>query len=183
MLTVQLKNQDPLNPVESADYAVQLATFSQVEQQVLTNDLLTSLSEQLGAAGLGQVADWVGREARVAAAVSYVGTAIDVVVKPAEGADLAYIVLRDENGIELERQPVEAEEQILGWHPAPGNDVSGRRLSFEIESFAAGESLGTVPAEVYASVREVRMRDGTAHVVLSGGASAPASEVTALRVP
>ena len=37
MLTVQLENQDPLNPVDSADYAVQLATFSGVEQQVQTN--------------------------------------------------------------------------------------------------------------------------------------------------
>ena len=32
MLTVQMQNQDPLNPVESTDYAVQLATFSGVEQ-------------------------------------------------------------------------------------------------------------------------------------------------------
>ena len=34
MLTTQLQNQDPLNPVDSADFAVQLATFSSVEQQV-----------------------------------------------------------------------------------------------------------------------------------------------------
>jgi flagellar basal-body rod modification protein FlgD len=40
MLTVQMQNQDPLNPVDSSDYATQLATFSGVEQQVQTNDLL-----------------------------------------------------------------------------------------------------------------------------------------------
>lgn len=28
MLTVQMQNQDPLNPIDSTDYAVQLATFS-----------------------------------------------------------------------------------------------------------------------------------------------------------
>lgn len=44
MLTVQMQNQDPLDPVDSADYAVQLATFSGVEQQVRTNELLTELS-------------------------------------------------------------------------------------------------------------------------------------------
>ena len=32
MLTVQMRNQDPLDPIDSADYAVQLATFSGVEQ-------------------------------------------------------------------------------------------------------------------------------------------------------
>ena len=40
MLTVQMQNQDPLNPIQSSDFAVQLATFSGVEQQVRTNDLL-----------------------------------------------------------------------------------------------------------------------------------------------
>lgn len=28
MLTVQMQNQDPLKPIESSDFAVQLATFS-----------------------------------------------------------------------------------------------------------------------------------------------------------
>ena len=43
MLTTQLQNQDPLNPIESSDYAVQLATFSGVEQQVRTNQLLQEI--------------------------------------------------------------------------------------------------------------------------------------------
>ena len=48
LLTTQMTNQDPSSPMDSADYAVQLATFSQVEQQVKTNDLLTSLATQMG---------------------------------------------------------------------------------------------------------------------------------------
>ena len=67
MLTVQMQNQDPLNPIDSADYAVQLATFSGVEQQVQTNDLLKGLAASLGAAGLSEMAGWVGMEARTAA--------------------------------------------------------------------------------------------------------------------
>ena len=47
MLTTQLKNQDPLNPMDNSEYAVQLATFSGVEQQVKTNTLLESLGAQL----------------------------------------------------------------------------------------------------------------------------------------
>ena len=33
MLTVQMQNQNPLNPMESQEFAVQLATFSGVEQR------------------------------------------------------------------------------------------------------------------------------------------------------
>ena len=54
MLTAQMENQDPLNPMDSADYAVQLATFSSVEQQVLTNDLLQAMTLQLGSSGMAE---------------------------------------------------------------------------------------------------------------------------------
>lgn len=79
MLTAQMKNQDPLNPIDSTDYATQLATFSGVEQQVKTNDLLTSLTGQLGVSGMGQLASWVGMEARAAVAVPYQGDRKSVV--------------------------------------------------------------------------------------------------------
>ena len=62
MLTVQMQNQDPLNPVDSNDYATQLATFSGVEQAVLTNDLLTTLTTQLNSSGLADMAAWVGKD-------------------------------------------------------------------------------------------------------------------------
>ena len=62
MLTVQMQNQDPLNPVDSSDYATQLATFSGVEQQVLTNDLLKSIAGTFGQGGTAQYAQWVGKE-------------------------------------------------------------------------------------------------------------------------
>ncbi len=65
MLTVQMQNQDPLNPVDSSDYAVQLATFSSVEQQVLTNDILRSLSDQIGGGSIQQLAGWIGMEGLV----------------------------------------------------------------------------------------------------------------------
>ena len=66
MMTTQMTNQDPLDPVDSADYAVQLATFSSVEQQVLTNDLLRLVSGQLGMSSMAQLAGWVGQDARAA---------------------------------------------------------------------------------------------------------------------
>ena len=56
MLTTQMQNQDPLNPIDSTDYAAQLATFSGVEQQVRTNSLLADLGTQFGLMGMAQLA-------------------------------------------------------------------------------------------------------------------------------
>ncbi|WP_262423038.1 flagellar hook capping FlgD N-terminal domain-containing protein [Brevundimonas denitrificans] len=49
LLTAQLKNQDPLSPLDSNEFTGQLTQMAGVEQQLLTNDLLTALLEQTAA--------------------------------------------------------------------------------------------------------------------------------------
>ena len=43
LMTAQAKNQDPLNPTDTTDYATQLATFTQVEQQIKANTLFEKM--------------------------------------------------------------------------------------------------------------------------------------------
>src|ERR1051326_9398368 len=43
LLTTQLKNQDPLQPMDSNQFTQQLVQFSQVEQQINSNKNLESL--------------------------------------------------------------------------------------------------------------------------------------------
>ena len=98
MLTTQMENQDPLNPIESQDFAVQLATFSGVEQQVRTNDLLESLANGLGLSGMSQLAGWVGMEARVNAPAVFDVAPITLAPEPDPSSDNAVLVVRDEFG-------------------------------------------------------------------------------------
>ena len=65
MLTAQIQNQDPMNPIDSSDYATQLATFSSVEQQVLANSYLENIQNALSSSSLARVADWIGKSAKV----------------------------------------------------------------------------------------------------------------------
>src|SRR5213083_902330 len=43
LLTTQLKNQNPLDPLDTNQFTQQLVQFAGVEQQLKTNDQLTSL--------------------------------------------------------------------------------------------------------------------------------------------
>jgi flagellar basal-body rod modification protein FlgD len=43
LLIAQMRNQDPMEPMKSSDYVAQLATFSQVEKTMQTNDRIASL--------------------------------------------------------------------------------------------------------------------------------------------
>ena len=63
LLTAQLRNQDPLSPVDSNQFTAQLTQMAGVEQQLLTNDLLTSLLAAQGGSGLSGAANYIGKDA------------------------------------------------------------------------------------------------------------------------
>lgn len=69
LLTTQLKNQDPLSPMDSTQFTNQLVSFSGVEQQIKMNDnmnkllALSSLNmTSLGLSYIGKHVDMIGSE-------------------------------------------------------------------------------------------------------------------------
>ncbi|HYC73520.1 flagellar hook assembly protein FlgD [Brevundimonas sp.] len=66
LLTSQLKNQDPLSPVDSNQFTAQLTQMAGVEQQLLTNELLKSLVAAQGGGGLASAANYIGKDATAA---------------------------------------------------------------------------------------------------------------------
>lgn len=65
LLTTQLKNQDPTSPMDTNQFTQQLVEFAQVEQQMKSNDQLTTLVS-------------LQQSAQSAAALSYVGSTVVV---------------------------------------------------------------------------------------------------------
>jgi len=165
MLTTQLKNQDPLNPMDNSEYAVQLATFSGVEQQVRTNTILESLGAQLGVSGLATYAGWVGKDARADMPVWYSGTPVTLAATPDPKADSAALVVTNAAGNVVARQPV-----------LPGADT----VTWTGLDSAQGTRIATTPAEAYARVIEAR-GGATPTLVFTGGIAVEARKVTALR--
>jgi flagellar basal-body rod modification protein FlgD len=60
MLTTQLKNQDPTSPMDTNQFTQQLVQFAQVEQQMKSNDQLTSLVSLQTSAQASQALAYVG---------------------------------------------------------------------------------------------------------------------------
>lgn len=58
LLIAQMQNQDPMEPMNSSDYVAQLATFSQVEKTIQTNERVADL---LSAVRLQQAEAVIGR--------------------------------------------------------------------------------------------------------------------------
>jgi flagellar basal-body rod modification protein FlgD len=58
LLLAQMKNQDPTAPTDSTEWVAQFATFSQVEQSMMTNQNLQSMLSQIA---LSQADGIIGR--------------------------------------------------------------------------------------------------------------------------
>lgn len=184
MLTTQLKYQDPMDPMESSEFAVQLATFASVEQQVYGNELLSGMSAQMATSNMAEVAGWIGQEVRVASAVYFDGEPITISPNPAAVADSAELVVRDEEGNELSRQSIPVSAEPIEWAgvTSDGAPLPEGVYKFEVVSYSGDEALLTETAEVYAEVVEVRSQGGVNVLMLDGGIGVPASSVSAIRV-
>ncbi len=183
MLTAQLENQDPLNPLDSQDFATQLATFSGVEQQVTTNDLLRDLSSQMVTSSLGDMAGWVGLDARVAEPVAFTGTPIELFTTPSALADRAEMLVRDAAGTVVQTLAIPATAQELPWAGVDqaGNPLPNGTYSFTIAYYQGSELAQEVTPESYVKVSEIRNQDGTVVIVDDAGAFYPATAVRGLR--
>lgn len=185
MLTTQLQNQDPLNPMEASDFAVQLATFAGVEQQVKGNDLLGSIQGQLGMMSMSQLSGWIGMEARATAPAYFDGQPVTLMPDPQTGADKAEIVVYNEAGAEVGRHAIAPTDEPVVWGgmQANGTPYPVGLYNFRVESFFGSEKLADTPVDIYAEVVEARTQGGSTVLVLSGGTEIGADAVQALRKP
>ncbi|WP_299026855.1 flagellar hook capping FlgD N-terminal domain-containing protein [uncultured Sulfitobacter sp.] len=184
MLTTQAEYQDPLEPLDSSEYAAQLAQFSMVEQQVLSNDLLTALANQLGSSTMGQMAGWIGMEGRTTAPVQFDSAPLTVLPTVPPGAQAMELVVYDVQGREVDRGalPVSSDPVLWAGVKQDGQPVPAGLYRFEVEATGSGDiNLPATPAATYARIVEVQNVGTEPRVIFAGGAEAPAASISALR--
>lgn len=188
LLTTQLKHQDPLNPQDATGFAHQLATFSGVEQQIQTNQLLGRLVGAEGGTGASELAAWIGREVRAPGTVPFDGAPIELFLPVPEGTARARLLVHDSTGTEVERHDLAPSASSFTW---TGRGEGGAFLpgdySFHLEILPADAPPASLPerlpTEAYGRVVEARREAGGPLLVLSDGRILPAANVGALREP
>lgn len=185
MLTVQLKNQDPMNPMEGSEFAVQLATFSGVEQQAYSNKLLTQIASQLSGGGLTQLSQYLGKEVRTTAPVWFGVQPVTLDVSPDSRADSVILVTMNAHGRELSREEIGAGAGQVDWfgRDAFGDKMQDGTYAFRVESYLNGEMLAESDVGAYSRVTGAESTAQGVQLVLTGGATTMADEVSAIREP
>lgn len=75
LLTTQMTNQDPLDPMDTSEYTQQLVQYSQVEQSIQQTGALQDILSQLASQDLASASNFIGRTARFDSAVAGLGDA------------------------------------------------------------------------------------------------------------
>lgn len=185
MLTAQARYQDPLEPIDNAEYAAQLAQFSMVEQQVSTNELMEQVLAALATDNMAGAVNWIGKEALVQGPVRFEGDPVTISPNPPLAADDVNLVVRNASGTVVQTVPLPVSADPIEW---TGGDPSGTPLPYgeytlEIESRANGEILLTEPAFSYTRITEARIQDGETLLALDSGYLVRASSIAAIREP
>ncbi len=173
LLTAQLQNQDPLDPLNSNEFVQQLVSFTGVEQSIATNANLETLIAQ-------------NRAGQAASAVSYLGTIVeangDQIVLAGGEARFVYslpentastsIVIANESGetVLTAQGNTTAGDHGFVWD---GRDANGNLkpegiYKITVSAFASDESLLSVPTIIGGRVTRVETDDNGIHLTVNG---------------
>jgi flagellar basal-body rod modification protein FlgD len=100
LLLAQLKNQDPLKPLDGTDFAAQLAQFSSLEQLSNLNAQLKAQSVNQMTLGYAQSVNMIGKEvvANSGNSITANGATVDLSYNLAKNAETVAISVLDKNG-------------------------------------------------------------------------------------
>ena len=185
LLTSQLKNQDPLSPLDSNQFTQQLTQMSGVEQQLLTNDLLTSLlAAQQG--GLGGASNYIGKD------VTAVWSAAKL-----EGGKATWSYELDASASEATLSIVDGKGKTVWTGPAPNRTTGTHEFTWNGKTTAGGQlpdggvyslkitaKAGTNPVEAQVLTRgkvtSVELANGVPYLAI-GAALVPLSSVIGVK--
>ena len=154
LLTTQLQNQDPTDPLDTNQMTNQLVQFASVEQQIAMNQNLSSMISLQQSAQLTAAAPLIGRRIEVTSdKVALQNGSAEIRLPAAGTARTAEITVMDANGRTLRTETVTLGSDATSWN-WDGRDRSGNRRADGAYSIAvAGRTANGEAATISYTVR------------------------------
>lgn len=180
LLTTQLQNQNPLDPLDTNQFTQQLVQFAGVEQQLKTNSQLESLVTQTKAQSVPVAASFVGMKITADGATTALANdqANWSFKSPAAGTATFTITDKNNKTVYTETKKIAAGSQSYTWNGKDQNKVAypagDYRLSIAAKD-ASGKGIG-VSTEIEGTVDSVRF-EGDTPILTLGSQSVPYDRV------
>ena len=187
LLTTQMKNQDPLNPMDSSEFTQQLVSFSEVEQSIASNMNLEKLIGLQQATQATGIVNYLGKEIEAVGNQTPLqdGSATWQYEIPANAASVV-LNISGSDGKVVYVGGGEADEgsHTFNWN---GKDTNGNSLTdglYNLEVIAKDANGQDLPTSTMITglVTGVESADGV-QVLSLGDVKVPVSQVMKLRIP
>ncbi|MGC5777746.1 flagellar hook assembly protein FlgD [Methylobacterium sp. NFXW15] len=181
LLTTQLKNQNPLDPMDTNQFTQQLVQFAGVEQQLKSNDRLDSILAASKSASTASATSYIGKTVTTdgVSAQLQSGSATWT-LDPARAAPKAAITISDSKGNVVATQNVAltAGSQAFTWNgkTSAGLTAPAGTYSIKVAAVDATGSNVAVDTSVSGTVTEVDL-SGDSPMLLIGTQKVPLSSV------
>jgi len=170
LLVAQLKNQDPLNPMDSTDFTAQLAQFSSLEQLIGIGQELQNQSLSIMTLAHSQAVGMIGKTATVneGGSVTVNGAPVPLIYALNGDAKNVTITITDSSGQTV--QTVSAGAQSAGVNSYTWNPGEGRKGEYFYRVSAEDAGGGTVTTSTMATgkVEAVQFQGNTIYLVING---------------
>lgn len=182
LLTSQLANQSPLDPMDNEAFVAQMAQFSAVSGIGEMNQTLQGLRDDLSARRLSDAAAFIGREAHVpAGAVTPGPSGVAAVLDLGSAADAVRVEVLDDAGRTvrtLTLGPQSAGQVPIVWDGADETGAAAKGGPFQLRALAvSGDSRTEAPLYVAGRVNAVTTTGGTLLLDIEGIGRMPPSSV------
>jgi flagellar basal-body rod modification protein FlgD len=147
LLVTQLRNQDPLNPMDNSQMTSQLAQISTVTGINKLNDTMSSLSASLGSNQYLQAAGLVGHDVLVAGnKLQLAAGAAAAGIRLASDADHVVVTISDASGravrqIDLGAQTAGAQTLTWDGHTDAGATAADGQYTFTVQATQGGTAV------------------------------------------
>ncbi len=188
LLTTQLQNQDPLNPMDSNEFTNQLVQFSQVEQQINTNQKLDSMVSLQLSSSISAALGYVGLDINyISAETNFDGTTpVDLTYALKSEVKEGKLSIVNEDGETVFSRDISGEEGTVKWtwdgKNAYGEVQPTGTYSIRIDGLDANDDAISASVVVEGRVRGIETQDGTIYLLV-GDRAVPMSNVLNAAVP
>jgi flagellar basal-body rod modification protein FlgD len=187
LMTAQLKNQDPLAPMENGEFLGQMAQFSTVNSIGEMATQLKALSDQMGANRMLSSGSLIGRSVLSAGNYGELrdGQSLDGAVRLTEPVDGAVVTIRNAVGQIMETfelGPAGAGDYPFSWDGALTGGANALPGRYQVDvAVRRGGKVEAAKALLYIPVNSVSMNGQDVVLNLQNGAQIPLSQVTTMR--
>lgn len=173
LLTAQVRNQDPLSPMDSTQFVEQLATFSSLEQLVNSNTALSNIASMISNLNGLMASQWLGEDVTFSSSwMPYTGSPATYSYEAPDGATKSVLTVKDADGNAVWTETLDPEKTVFSWNgqlTGGGTAAKDKMFEFVIDYYEDNTFKGTAVPNVITKVTDIVSEGGTLRLGTESG--------------